>query len=278
MKLKKIATLMSCTAITIAISSCSTNKPETEKKTVKDYDIDQATATKIETKPQVKPEALAKTKKASLTMNANASYTVGYQIGNGVNNQGFGLDDSKAVTGFEDAINGVEPKISETDIKRNMDSLKDRMIKKQLTASKDNKANSDDFMDKVSKMDNIVKVNDKVYYQMLKQGDGQKPTETSTVTIAYKGTTPVPAYQKDNSQFNDVKEGKLIGKSFDSSDNATFPLPNLIQCWKDAIPEITTGTTIVLYCAPDAAYGTRAPATIGPNQALSFEITLKSFQ
>ncbi|MDE5007339.1 peptidylprolyl isomerase, partial [Francisella tularensis subsp. holarctica] len=31
-------------------------------------------------------------------------------------------------------------------------------------------------------------------------------------------------------------------------------------------------------CSPDKAYGHRAPAVIGPNQALSFEITLKDFK
>lgn len=279
MKLKKIVILISCTAITVAISSCSTSKPETETKTtVKDYDIKQATAAKVEPKAEAKPQTKAKAEKTVLKMNADASYTVGYQVGNGIAGQGFGLNNSKATAGFEDAMNGVESKISETDIRRNMDSLKDKMIKKQLEVSRENKTNSEDFMDKVSKIDNIVKVNDKVYYQMIKQGDGQKPNENSTVTIAYKGTTPVPAYQKDNAEFSDVKKGTLIGKSFDSNDSATFPLPNLIKCWKDAIPEITTGSTIVLYCASDVAYGSRAPATIGPNQALSFKITLKDFK
>ncbi|MDE4970098.1 FKBP-type peptidyl-prolyl cis-trans isomerase, partial [Francisella tularensis] len=70
----------------------------------------------------------------------------------------------------------------------------------------------------------------------------------------------------------------LICTSFDYSDSETFPLRNLIDCWKDAIPQIPNGSTIILYCSPDKEYGTRAPAVIGHNHAISFEITLKDFK
>ena len=141
-----------------------------------------------------------------------------------------------------------------------------------------NKEDSKEFMSQVSTIPNITKVNDDVYFQVVKQGDGTKPGSDSTVSIAYKGTAPAQIYKNDINKFKAVQSGKLIGDSFDSSDNATFPLTNLIQCWKDAIPQIATGTTVILYCSPGVAYGTSAPPSIGPNQALSFEITLKIFK
>lgn len=103
----------------------------------------------------------------------------------------------------------------------------------------------------------------------------KKPNADSKVTIAYKGTMLVITYEDDKSKLKDVKEAKLIGNTFDSSYSATFSLRNLIECWKDTIPKVSNGSTIILYCSPDKAYGTRAPAVIGPNQTLSFEITLK---
>ncbi|MBK2026641.1 FKBP-type peptidyl-prolyl cis-trans isomerase [Allofrancisella guangzhouensis] len=278
MKLKKITTIISYSLIGLTISSCSTTNSndtssvEQTNKVVQSMTVSQKDTvlpTKVIVK-QVKP--------TTLNMSADASYTIGYQIGSGVAKQDFVLNDAQTIAGFEDAIANNKPRLSEEQIEKNIDILKDKMMKKQLGVAKENQTNSSTFIEQISKMDNIIKVNDDVYYQVVKQGNGKKPNTDSQVTIAYKGTTPVVAYRKDNSKLDSVKQAKLIGPTFDSSDNATFPLTNLIQCWKDAIPEIQVGSTIILYCAPKAAYGSRAPAAIGPNQALSFEITLKDFK
>lgn len=302
MKLKKIAAIISCTTLGLAISSCSTDKNNAETANPQQIStkasIDQAQdqdkaqtqttdnskntetvtndkAISAQTDNTTEKQSLENTK---LQMKGNASYVVGYQIGSGISNQDFGLNSEQATDGFEDAIQGSNPKISENDIRRNMESLKDKMVKKQLEMADNNKANSKDFIAEIAKLDNVEKVTDGVYYQMVKKGDGKKPKADSQVTISYKGTTPVPAYEQNKAKLNDIKQGKLIGNSFDSSNEVTFPLTNLIQCWKDAIPRIPNGSTVILYCSPDKAYGTRAPQAIGPNQALTFEITLKDFE
>ena len=287
---------MSCSTLALAVSSCSASKTDADtakvqelntpaQTTIKNTQVANPTVQAETTAAAAAPKAQAtvatepaEVVKPKLTMNTDASYTVGYQIGSGIEKQKFDLNEEQTIAGFQDAVAGKDARLSQSKIDRNMDSLKDKLMKKQIDISKDNKVKSEEFMAEVAKMDNTVKVNDQAYYQVVKQGDGKKPNADSTVTIAYKGTTPVIAYDEDKSKLNDVKEAKLIGNSFDSNDNATFPLNNLIQCWKDAIPEIPVGSTVVLYCAPDAAYGTRAPASIGPNQALAFKITVKDFK
>ncbi len=300
MKLKKLAVLMSCTTLAIAVSSCSANKVNEDTAKVQELntaiqattDTQQATytyssndsnaktaeATPTDTEKAPTTQAQAEVTKTKLTIGTDARYTVGYQVGHGIASQNFDLDNDQITAGFQDAIEGKDARLSQDKIDRNMNSLKDKMIKKQLDVAKDNKVKSAKFMAEVAKMDNAIKVNDQAFYQVVKQGEGKKPNADSTLTIAYKGTTPVTAYDADKFKLDDVKEAKLIGNSFDSNDNATFSLGNLIQCWKDAIPEIPVGSTVILYCAPEAAYGTRAPASIGPNQALSFKITVKDFK
>ncbi|MBK2357348.1 FKBP-type peptidyl-prolyl cis-trans isomerase N-terminal domain-containing protein [Francisella hispaniensis] len=284
MKLKKIVAVISCSLLGLAMSSCSTNKDSVDStnaqqvtKNAEAINNNQNLATASQTKQSVATNKSAQDN-STIKMGANASYVVGYQVGAGIAKQDFGLYDKQTIAGFTDAIDGNKPRISESQIRRNMETLKDKMIKKQLDTANLNKTKSQEFMAQIAKMDNAIKVDDGVYYQMIKQGDGKKPNSDSQVTIAYKGTTPVITYEDDKSKLNEVKEAKLIGPTFDSSDNATFPLRNLIECWKDAIPKIPNGSTIILYCSPDKAYGTRAPAVIGPNQALSFEITLKDFK
>ena len=270
---------------TTAVKAASTTeatkveKPKTATQTTDtNTQADTESTNKTTTVKAVSTTEPTKVERPKVTMNANASYTFGYQVGNGISKQGFDLNDDQTIAGFQDAMAGKDARLSQSKIDRNMDSLKDKMMKKQIDIARDNKTKSAEFMAEVAKMDNAIKVNNQAYYQVVTQGKGQKPNADSTVTIAYKGTTPVTAYDADKSKLNDVKEAKLIGSSFDSSNNATFPLNNLIQCWKDAIPEIPVGSTVVLYCAPEAAYGTRAPASIGPNQVLAFEITLKGFK
>ncbi|ASG68032.1 peptidyl-prolyl cis-trans isomerase [Francisella halioticida] len=243
MNLKKIVVITSCSLMGLAVNAYSNNES------------------------------------AGMKINSKASYTIGYQIGSGIANQNFGIDNSKVAEGFEDAFKGKQPKISQDQIKKNMETLKNKLIKKQVNIAEQNKSNSEKLINDISKIDGITKVNDGVYYKMIKEGNGKKPSANSKVTIAYDGTTPAVVYEKDNQKsLEAIKQGKLIGVNFDSSKGVSFPLTNLIQCWKDAIPQIPTGSTVILYCAPDTAYGTRAPAAIGPNQALSFKITLKSFE
>lgn len=278
MKLNKIAAVISCSILGLTISSCSADKDNatTATTTPQVKQIVEAKGTATQAPVDKKQDTTEDTTK--LKMSGDASYVVGYQVGSGIASQNFDLNNDQIVVGFKDALQGADSKIPQEDIERNMLSLKDQMMKKQIQAIEDNKSKSNDFMDEVAKIKGIVKVDDGVYYQMIKQGDGKKPNADSEVTISYKGTTPVATYNKNKASFDDIKAGKLIGPSFDSSESATFPLTNLIECWKDAIPEIPNGSTIILYCSPDTAYGTRAPASIGPNQALSFEITLKDFK
>lgn len=120
-----------------------------------------------------------------ITIGSQASYTVGYQIGSGIANQNFGIDNSKAAEGFEDALNGKQPKISEDQIQKDMEALKNKLIKNQVNIAKQNKINSEKLISEISKIDGITKVNDGVYYQVIKKCNGKKPNANSKVTKTY---------------------------------------------------------------------------------------------
>ena len=260
MKFKKTTLAASCALAVITISGCSSM----HNKQVMSPNNDSNTSVH---KPII------------VKMNDNMSYITGYQAGKNISLQGMDLSPSSTISGFQDALTGKTPKLSDIQIKNNIEDLKEKMIQKRLDSIKINKADSEEFLSKIAMIDNIVKVNDQVYYQIITQGNGANPSLDSTITLSYNGTTPAESYKKDNTKIKDIEDGKLIGNSFDSSDNASFLLKNLIECWKDAIPQIQTGSTIILYCSPDVAYGTKSPSPlIGPNQLLSFKITLKSFK
>ena len=252
MKLKKIAALISCSMLGLGISYADT---------------------------QANTESSNKTTTSASEMDSNVGYVVGYQVGSGLYKQKLGLNSQELLDGFKDAVTGSKAKLSSAQMQQSIDSFQKHFRDKQIQTAKENLSNSTDFMATIAKISNVTKVNDNVYYQTIKQGTGKKPNSSSNVTIAYQGTTPVQDYEKDKTKtLKSINQAKLVGPTFDSNANASFPLTSLIECWKDAIPEIPTGSTVILYCSPSSAYGANAPASIGPNQALTFKITLKSFK
>ena len=96
------------------------------------------------------------------------------------------------------------------------------------------------------------------FYSIKTPGSAAKPTVCQTVTVGYAG------------KFTN-------GQIFDSSPGVTFSLSNLITGWKEGIPLIGTGGSIVLYLPPSLAYGSGGYGSIPPNSNLIFTIDLKSF-
>ncbi len=99
-----------------------------------------------------------------------------------------------------------------------------------------------------------------VYYQIITMGTGVRPTQSSLVTVQYRG--------------------KLIsnGVQFDSAVSAAgvqFRLSQLIPGWQVGIPMIRVGGKIKLIVPSAYAYGCQgSPPTIPGNAPLYFEISL----
>lgn len=93
------------------------------------------------------------------------------------------------------------------------------------------------------------------YYTIQSPGTGTKPTVCSRVTVNYTG--------------------KLTnGTTFDSGNNVSFGLYELILGWQEGIPLIAPGGRITLYLPPSLAYGSQAQNGIPANSILVFTIDL----
>ncbi len=103
------------------------------------------------------------------------------------------------------------------------------------------------------------------YYEILAPGSVNKPQQSSSVYVKYKGTF-------------------LDGKVFDEQANpgqTGFLLNNLIDGWKYAIPMIGKAGKIRISVPSALAYGcqgaTQGDVPIAPNTPLYFEIELVDF-
>ena len=130
--------------------------------------------------------------------------------------------------------------------------------KKELSpekqAEKDDKIISE-FISKNSIL--ATKHSSGVYYQIISEGSGARPTLSNEVVVTYKGAL-------------------LNGNVFDESKSAvTFPLNGLIVGWQIGIPLVKKGGSIRLIVPSGLAYGNSSPgAGIPENAVLDFTIDL----
>ena len=100
-------------------------------------------------------------------------------------------------------------------------------------------------------------------YKIIKEGTGESPTISSTVTVHYTGKFI------DGSEFESSRGGNP----------ATFPLGRVIPGWTEGLQLVKQGGIIELYIPSELAYGVQGSgARIGPNSTLVFEVELLSFE
>ncbi len=102
-----------------------------------------------------------------------------------------------------------------------------------------------------------------VYYNILKEGNGEKVSLSDTLTVNYKGYL--------------LKDGTVFDQTKDKP--ATFPLKRLIKGWQLGLTETKLGSKIQLIIPSGLAYTIRSRSnSIPPNSVLVFEIELLSLK
>jgi FKBP-type peptidyl-prolyl cis-trans isomerase FkpA len=100
-----------------------------------------------------------------------------------------------------------------------------------------------------------------MFYVITTPGTGGNPTLSSTVEVKYKG------YFTDNTVFDQTTGNNTI----------EFPLQNLIEGWKIAIPLLQKGGKGTFLLPSALGYGSNPPPGIPANSVLIFDIELIDF-
>ena len=138
-------------------------------------------------------------------------------------------------------------------------AMMDKSQEKAKLQSEANKTASSAYMAKVAKMKGVKKIEDGLYYKVLKAGKGTMPTANDTVKVNYEGKL--------------VNE-KVFDSSYERKKPAEFKVNQVIPGWTKALQKMPQGSTWMIYISPDLAYGKFAPPSIGPEQALIFKVEL----
>lgn len=132
---------------------------------------------------------------------------------------------------------------------------------RRLSPAAENRLRAERFFAENRGRPDVVTLPSGLQYRVLKAGDGAIPGPRDTVVLHYRGR---------------FLDGREFQTSRDRGDlPAQLRITDLIRGWREALTMMPVGSTWELFVPSPLAYGLDGkPPTIGPNQALIFEIEL----
>lgn len=188
------------------------------------------------------------------------AYSLGVDIGRNIDGAKIdSLDLETMFSAIRDVMNKKDVKISDEESKR---ILMEFFNKKQQAALAEKGAKSEKFFKENAKKSGVVTLPSGLQYQIIKEGNGPKPTINDKVTVHYHGT---------------LLDGKVFDSSVESGQPASFPVGGVITGWTEGLQLMPVGSKWKLFIPSNLAYGERGAGNlIGPNEPLVFEVELIS--
>lgn len=203
-----------------------------------------------------------------------AAYYAGIQIGQqvsqqmvkGINYEIFGDDSTRTISlknfmaGFISGTTGKNGLMTIDEASQTAQSLM-QSVKARVMAEKygDWKKQCEDYMAEVAKKEGIKELGDGIYYEVLTEGTGAIPADTSRVSVNYEGKL-----------LNDT----IFDSSYQRNEPAKFMVKQVIPGWTKALTNMPVGSTWKVYIPQEQAYGEREAGKILPYSCLIFKIEL----
>ena len=193
------------------------------------------------------------------------SYALGIGIGSqlaGMGAKELNIDDFAQA--IKDVISGSELKVDNAEAQTLVQNFFQEQEAKQQAAAaeagKAAKAAGEAFLAENGKKDGVVTLPSGLQYQVLKEGDGKKPSATDQVVCHYEGT---------------LIAGTVFDSSYQRNQPATFGLNQVIPGWTEGVQLMQEGAKYRFFIPYNLAYGERgAGAQIPPFAALVFDVEL----
>jgi len=194
------------------------------------------------------------------------SYSLGYQFGQSLKNQGVDINLDVYNSGIKDALGGKEPQMSQEEIRAAITGLQQRLQAARQKELKEMAAKNIEegkkFLEENQKKEGIKTLPSGLQYKVLTEGSGKMPKADDTVTVNYKGT---------------LIDGTEFDSPYKRGQPASFQVNGVIKGWTEALQLMKEGSKWQLFIPLDLAYGERgAGRTIPPNSTLIFEVELIS--
>ena len=196
------------------------------------------------------------------------SYSIGMNIGNNLKKQAIDVNPDALVSGIKDALSGGKALMTEQEVNDTLMAFQKEMASKQTERLKElgekNKKEGEAFLAENKKKEGVITLPSGLQYKVIKEGTGETPKLTDTVTTNYRGT---------------LIDGTEFDSSYRREQPATFPVKGVIAGWTEALQLMKVGSKWQVFIPSNLAYGERgAGRDIGPNTTLIFEVELLSIK
>jgi len=210
------------------------------------------------------PENVAQAEVSTVDLSseeAKLGYTMGATIANDMKAQNLDKDiNAEAMfAAFRDIFAGEDARLSIDQMQAAQIAYQTKKQNEYQEISNKNKADGDAFLAKNGKKSGVTTTASGLQYEVLREGKGRTPTTTDTIKVHYKGT---------------LIDGTKFDSSYDRGAPADFGVSGVIPGFSEGLQLMKEGGQHRFTIPANIAYGEQAPASIGPNQALIFEVEL----
>ena len=193
------------------------------------------------------------------------SYALGLGIGQQLAQMGaqdLNIDDFAQA--IKDVISGSELKIQHREaqqiVQEYFQKQEQKISAQRAEAGKVHKEAGEKYLAENAKKDGVITLPSGLQYQVLKEGNGKKPSAKDTVKCHYEGF---------------LIDGTVFDSSVQRGEPATFPLQQVIAGWTEGLQLMQEGAKYRFFIPYRLAYGEGgAGAMIPPFATLIFDVEL----
>jgi len=164
------------------------------------------------------------------------------------------------INGLKGSEIQMTPKEAQNYLQTTMEALQ---AKKMAATYGPNKTAGEQFLAANTKKAGVITTASGLQYEILVQGNGELPTDTSKVKVNYHGT---------------LINGTVFDSSIERKEPVVFPVNQVIPGWTEALKLMPVGSKFKLYVPQNLAYGPKEQGDIKPFSMLIFEVELLSIE
>lgn len=192
------------------------------------------------------------------------SYSYGYLMGRNNTDALTDLNLDIFYQGLQEGAQSKTARLTDEEMAKAINDYKKTLEAKQLVEfQKTGQLNTQAgtaFLADNAKKSGVITTKSGLQYQVLKEGNGQKPKATSRVKVNYEGR---------------LLDGTVFDSSIARNHPVEFQLSQVITGWTEGLQTMKEGGKTRFFIPANLAYGeVGAGDTIGPNSTLIFDIEL----
>lgn len=187
-------------------------------------------------------------------------FSYGLGMGIGQNLLSMGVKDMNIedfIKGISDVLSGNKTELTHSEAQKVVNEHFQKLAEEAYAV---NRNAGEKFLAENAKKESITTLPSGLQYEVIKEGNGKKPSATDRVQCHYEGT---------------LIDGTIFDSSIKRGEPAVFGVNQVIKGWVEALQLMKEGAKWRLYIPYDMAYGEHgAGEMIPPYSALIFDVEL----